>query len=61
LNGAINEKNAIGADGALLKVTNNIIYHVNFIEKIQLRILLHANFIPEGGIWLGILTTRVEC
>lgn len=56
----INErKNAIGADGALLKSNDDSIYHVNLIEKILATVLAKmSNFIPEGGIWMN--TQRPE-
>ncbi|WP_338409282.1 hypothetical protein [uncultured Flavobacterium sp.] len=56
----INErKQAIGADGALLKSNDKTIYHVNFIEKILATVLSKmSNFIPEAGIWLN--TQRPE-
>ena len=53
------ERNHIGADGALLKDANGAIYKVNFIEKILATVLAKmSNFIPEGGIWLN--TQRPE-
>jgi hypothetical protein len=53
------ERNKIGADGALLKDTNGDIYKVNFIEKMLATVLAKmSNFIPEGGIWLN--TQRPE-
>lgn len=53
------ERNIIGADGALLKDANGEIYKVNFIEKMLATVLAKmSNFIPEGGIWLN--TQRPE-
>jgi hypothetical protein len=53
------ERNKIGADGALLKDSNGEIYKVNFIEKMLATVLAKmSNFIPEGGIWLN--TQRPE-
>jgi hypothetical protein len=52
-------RNAIGADGALLRDNNNEIYHVNLIEKILATVLAKmSNFIPEAGIWMN--TQRPE-
>ncbi|GGD29417.1 hypothetical protein [Flavobacterium orientale] len=52
-------RNAIGADGALLRDNNDEIYHVNFIEKILATVLAKmSNFIPEAGIWMN--TQRPE-
>jgi len=60
LDAIINERrDAIGADGALLRDQNNSIYKVNFIEKLLATVLSKiSNFIPEGGIWLN--TQRPE-
>ena len=53
------QKLKTGADGALLQVENNEIYHVNFIEKILATVLAKmSNFIPQGGIWMN--TQRPE-
>jgi hypothetical protein len=53
------ERNKIGADGALLKDSDGAIYKVNFIEKMLATVLAKmSNFIPEGGIWLN--TQRPE-
>lgn len=53
------ERNKLGADGALLKDANGAIYKVNFIEKMLATVLAKmSNFIPEGGIWLN--TQRPE-
>ncbi len=55
----IEERNKIGADGALIRTNNDEIYHVNFIEKILATVLAKmSNFIPEGGIWMN--TQRPE-
>lgn len=56
----INEQREnIGADGALITNIKNEIYHVNFIEKIVATVLAKmSNFIPEGGIWMN--TQRPE-
>ncbi|WP_136482760.1 hypothetical protein [Cognatitamlana onchidii] len=52
-------KDDIGADGALLRDQNDVIYRVNFIEKLLATVLAKvSNFIPEGGIWLN--TQRPE-
>ena len=52
-------KKEIGADGALLRDSENKIYHVNFIEKILATVLAKmSNFIPEAGIWMN--TQRPE-
>ena len=54
-----NEKETLGADGALLKDQNNTIYKVNLMEKLLATVLAKvSNFIPEGGIWLN--TQRPE-
>ena len=54
-----NDKERIGADGALMLDENAAIYKVNFIEKILATILSKlSNFIPEGGIWMN--TQRPE-
>lgn len=53
------ERELIGADGTLIKSSDNQIYHVNFIEKIMATVLAKmSNFIPEGGIWMN--TQRPE-
>ncbi|NQZ78300.1 MAG: hypothetical protein HRT61_19665 [Ekhidna sp.] len=53
------EREARGADGALLGSANSAIYKVNFIEKILATALAKlSNFVPEGGIWLN--TQRPE-
>ncbi len=59
-NATINKKREkIGADGALLMIDNEAIYHVNFIEKILATTLAKlSNFIPNGGIWMN--TQRPE-
>ena len=52
-------KEKLGADGALLRDKNNAIYKVNLIEKLLVTVLAKvSNFIPEGGIWLN--TQRPE-
>lgn len=49
----------MGADGALLSVTGDTVYHVNFIEKILATLLSKlSNYVPEGGIWMN--TQRPE-
>jgi predicted site-specific integrase-resolvase len=60
LNQQINEEKIIlGADAALLKDQNGLIYQVNLIEKLLATVLAKvSNFIPEGGIWLN--TQRPE-
>ncbi|MFD1293321.1 hypothetical protein ACFQ5N_05685 [Lutibacter holmesii] len=60
LDAKINEnKEELGADGALLKDESFSIHKVNFIEKIMATVLAKiSNFIPEGGIWLN--TQRPE-
>jgi hypothetical protein len=53
------ERERLGADGALLRDKNSFIYKVNFIEKILATVLAKvSNFIPEAGIWLN--TQRPE-
>lgn len=53
------EKERLGADGALLRDENFFIYKVNLIEKLLATVLAKvSNFIPEGGIWLN--TQRPE-
>lgn len=53
------QKEAIGADSALLTYKNGQIVRVNFIEKILASLLAKiSNFIPEGGIWMN--TQRPE-
>ena len=55
----IEQREKIGADGALICTNTNEIYHVNFIEKILATVLAKmSNFIPEGGIWMN--TQRPE-
>lgn len=54
-----NEREEIGADGALLRDENRFIVKVNFIEKILATVLAKmSNFIPEAGIWMS--TQRPE-
>ncbi|WP_179344215.1 hypothetical protein [Winogradskyella ursingii] len=53
------EKDRLGADGALLRDKNSLIHKVNLIEKLLATVLAKvSNFIPEGGIWLN--TQRPE-
>lgn len=53
------ERDQLGADGALLRDENRFIVKVNFIEKILATSLAKlSNFIPEGGIWMN--TQRPE-
>lgn len=53
------QRDAIGADGALLANANSEIHRVNFIEKTLASVLAKlSNFIPEGGIWMN--TQRPE-
>ncbi|MGB5371129.1 MAG: hypothetical protein WBN18_11930, partial [Flavobacteriaceae bacterium] len=53
------EKAKIGADGALLTLADQSIYHVNLLEKLLATMLAKcSNFIPEAGIWLN--TQRPE-
>ena len=54
-----NNRKSQGADGALLRTSNNEIYRVNLIEKLLATLLAKcANLIPEGGIWMN--TQRPE-
>ena len=53
------DRDAQGADGALLRDENRFIIKVNFVEKILATTLAKmSNFIPEGGIWMN--TQRPE-
>lgn len=53
------QRDELGADGALLRDENRFIVKVNFIEKILATTLAKlSNFIPEGGIWMN--TQRPE-
>ena len=53
------QRDELGADGALLRDENRFIIKVNFIEKILATTLAKmSNFIPEGGIWMN--TQRPE-
>jgi len=53
------DRQVLGADGALLRDTQNTIHRVNFLEKILATLLAKlSNFIPEGGIWMN--TQRPE-
>jgi hypothetical protein len=55
----VQQKEEIGADGALLRDKNQSIYKVNLIEKLLATVLAKvSNFIPEGGIWMN--TQRPE-
>ena len=60
LDGKIREqREELGADGALLRDENRFIIKVNFIEKILATTLAKlSNFIPEAGIWMS--TQRPE-
>lgn len=49
----------IGADGALISLSDGEVYKVNFLEKILALILAKmSNFIPGAGIWMN--TQRPE-
>ncbi len=53
------EREQLGADGALLRDENRFIVKANFVEKILATTLAKlSNFIPEGGIWMN--TQRPE-
>lgn len=53
------DRDEIGADGALLSLGSGQAVKANFIEKILVTLLAKAsNYIPEGGIWLN--TQRPE-
>ena len=53
------EREALGADAALLRDQNRQIYTVNFLEKILATVLAKlSNLIPEAGIWMN--TQRPE-
>lgn len=53
------QRELLGADGALLSAQNKEVYHVNFTEKILATVLAKiSNFIPEAGIWMN--TQRPE-
>ncbi|MBT8253440.1 MAG: hypothetical protein KJN68_05660 [Bacteroidia bacterium] len=53
------KRKGIGADGALLCIEKQSIYHVTLIEKLLATVLAKlSNFIPEGGIWMN--TQRPE-
>jgi hypothetical protein len=53
------QREALGADGALLRDKSGAIYQVNLVEKILATVLAKlSNFIPEGGIWMN--TQRPE-
>ncbi len=53
------QRQAIGADGALLRSRSGTIYHVNLLEKLLATVLAKvSNFVPGGGIWMN--TQRPE-
>ncbi len=53
------QRDQIGADGALLRDGNGNIIQVNFMEKMLATVLAKiSNFIPHGGIWMN--TQRPE-
>ncbi|MCH1472269.1 MAG: hypothetical protein L7T85_06850, partial [Flavobacteriaceae bacterium] len=53
------QKEDLGANGALLKTPTGEVYHVNMLEKLLATILAKmSNFVPEAGIWLN--TQRPE-
>ncbi len=53
------QREQLGADGALLAAHNKEVYHVNFTEKILATVLAKiSNLIPEAGIWMN--TQRPE-
>ncbi|WP_400074917.1 hypothetical protein [Winogradskyella sp. R77965] len=53
------EREQLGADGALLRDENRFIIKANFVEKILATSLAKlSNFVPEGGIWMN--TQRPE-
>ncbi len=53
------DRQRLGADGALLKNQSGAIHRVNLIEKTLATVLAKlSNFIPEGGIWMN--TQRPE-
>jgi len=53
------QKETLGADGALLKTPSGEVYHVNMLEKLLATTLAKmSNFVPEAGIWLN--TQRPE-
>ncbi len=53
------QKEFLGADGALLLAQTHEIYKVNLMEKLLATVLAKvSNFIPEAGIWLN--TQRPE-
>ncbi|WP_431122102.1 hypothetical protein [Flagellimonas flava] len=54
-----NQRDGMGADGALIQEKNGDIHRVNFMEKILATVLSKmSNFIPEAGIWMN--TQRPE-
>ncbi|MAU15147.1 MAG: hypothetical protein CMH48_11305 [Muricauda sp.] len=53
------QREFLGADAALLMVSDTDIYHVTMLEKVLATVLSKvSNFIPEGGIWMN--TQRPE-
>ncbi len=53
------QRELLGADGALLNAHNKEVYHVNLSEKILATVLAKmSNLIPEAGIWMN--TQRPE-
>lgn len=53
------QRDAMGADGALLEDHGQAIFHVNFLEKILATVLAKlSNLVPEAGIWMN--TQRPE-
>ena len=53
------DRDNMGADGALLRDQQDSICRVNFVEKMLATVLAKiSNFIPEGGIWMN--TQRPE-
>ncbi|HMC00084.1 MAG TPA: hypothetical protein VKN14_03505, partial [Flavobacteriaceae bacterium] len=53
------ERQELGADGALLRDETSVIYRVNLLEKLLVTVLAKiSNFVPEAGIWMN--TQRPE-
>ena len=53
------QKEVLGADGALLQTPTGEVHHVNMLEKLLATVLAKmSNFVPEAGIWLN--TQRPE-
>ncbi|MGB2339018.1 MAG: hypothetical protein ACPH7I_03960, partial [Flavobacteriaceae bacterium] len=53
------QKEVLGADGALLQTPIGEVHHVNMLEKLLATVLAKmSNFVPEAGIWLN--TQRPE-